>query len=514
MPHANLPAPAFKAFILCGPGSGFETFCANPKDGPKALLPIANRPMVWYPLDFCYRMGITEISLIISPDSHEALDDALNQNPYLTSLPSPKPDIIAPPGLAQSSTAQIIGTAELFRFPEVQAAIDSDFLVLPCDLLTELDPLAAYETWMTFQAEVAGMGAGAGRQGGLGFWYSVLDAERKKPKGAETDFVMTAAIARPAVVFPHAASLAHNTEQLLNAKSNATLDDEVANHGALRIRNKAIEEFGRTRIERVYRDSHVYFFPRWAKELMARNATFESMSEDVIGAWAKASWQDGLAEKLGMQEYFDAATPNGSTADNGTADVDIASMISTMSVHPPTLSTAFASRVPSSPSSSRSLLPPFLTYLHPPSPPAPLLRRIDTVPTLLLTTLHLAALPPSSSPLTHTAKITHPHLVDPHARIDLPTTLLDANVTVGAHATVKECAVGANCSIGPGARLLRCVLMDGVDVGANVTLSGCVVGRRAKLEGKERRAKGEQGTVLRDCVVRQVFLVEWGTEEK
>jgi translation initiation factor eIF-2B subunit gamma len=60
MPHAlSMPSPGFQAIILCGPGVSFTTFTSNPEDFPKALIPIANRPMVWYPLDFCYRMGIT-----------------------------------------------------------------------------------------------------------------------------------------------------------------------------------------------------------------------------------------------------------------------------------------------------------------------------------------------------------------------------------------------------------------------------------------------------------------------
>src|ERR1700712_3617952 len=67
MPHAlSMPAPGFQAIILCGPGSSFPTFTANPDENPKALLPIANRPMVWYPIDFCYRMGVTSELFVIS----------------------------------------------------------------------------------------------------------------------------------------------------------------------------------------------------------------------------------------------------------------------------------------------------------------------------------------------------------------------------------------------------------------------------------------------------------------
>lgn len=54
----QMPQSGFQAFILCGPGVSLNTFTSNPEEFPKALIPIANRPMVWYPLDWCYRMGL------------------------------------------------------------------------------------------------------------------------------------------------------------------------------------------------------------------------------------------------------------------------------------------------------------------------------------------------------------------------------------------------------------------------------------------------------------------------
>ena len=60
MPHAlSMPPTGFQAIILCGPGVSYDTFTSKAELSPKALIPIANRPMVWYALDFCYRMGIT-----------------------------------------------------------------------------------------------------------------------------------------------------------------------------------------------------------------------------------------------------------------------------------------------------------------------------------------------------------------------------------------------------------------------------------------------------------------------
>jgi translation initiation factor eIF-2B subunit gamma len=61
MPTTSMPNPGFQAVILCGPGVSFDTFTSKAEESPKALIPIANRPMVWYALDFCHRMGISRM---------------------------------------------------------------------------------------------------------------------------------------------------------------------------------------------------------------------------------------------------------------------------------------------------------------------------------------------------------------------------------------------------------------------------------------------------------------------
>jgi hypothetical protein len=63
MPHAlSMPQTGFQALILCGPGGSLNTFTTVPSEYPKALITLANRPMVWYVLDWCYRMGVTSKS--------------------------------------------------------------------------------------------------------------------------------------------------------------------------------------------------------------------------------------------------------------------------------------------------------------------------------------------------------------------------------------------------------------------------------------------------------------------
>lgn len=350
------------------------------------------------------------------------------------------------------------------------------------------------------------MGVGGekcGRRGGLGVWYQTKT--ESSIKTTETDFIMTAALPQPTVQ-PPALSLRPHVSKLVYATSSDSLGDLVEEHQGFPIRHGLIRKHGRIRMLTTHRDAHIYIFPHWVLDLAARNETFVSIGEDVVGWWAKASWQDGLAEKLGLRQIFgDISTSPAPDEKDGVDsnshhsgmiedDVDLANMSSTSPI-PPTRTS----------NRQRSPIPPILAYIHP-SPPAPTfspLLRVDTTSLLLNTSLHLATYPPATTPHSHPQKISTPSLIAPHTTVHEPTTLLAPNVTVATHASIKESVIGASCSIGAGAKLTRCVLMDEAEVGEKCVLSGCVLGRRARV-GK--------GSVLKDVEVQGGFAVEAGTE--
>jgi translation initiation factor eIF-2B subunit gamma len=83
MPHMlSMPQSGFQALILCGPGIGLSTFTSIPDEYPKALVSVANRPMVWYVLDWCYRMGVTSKHALNFYLYHFKLDTRLLQSFY------------------------------------------------------------------------------------------------------------------------------------------------------------------------------------------------------------------------------------------------------------------------------------------------------------------------------------------------------------------------------------------------------------------------------------------------
>ena len=554
MPHATLPPPGLQAFILCGPGVSLNTFTSTPSDFPKALVPIANRPMVWYPLDYCYRMGISDITLITPSESANALETALARDPALTSLPNPKPEILAPKELMQTT-----GTGELLRLPEVQKAITEDFVVLPCDLVSELDGARMLEMWMQLNPLSLATKDGK-RKGGLSVWYPTYGLEGVSTKKDETDFLATIPLEKPAVP-PPASSIRENVERVMMNMPTDTLKDKIEeDKGVFRLRQSLIRRYGRVKMRTKYRDAGFYIFPRWVKDFAAANDRFDSLSEDLLGWWAKAGWQgDELAEKLGLPDVLGDKTKDDDDLDETTDDsVDPSTLSSTKSAPPP-LKPTFASRVQSAPLPklpTPTYIPPLHAYIQPPPPPAapeptkpppsssqpqpptphpPLIRRIDTSAQLLTISLSLAKQPPSTTPHSHAQKVHPTASLGQQARVSEPDCLVAENVKIGMRANVKESVIGANCEVGAYSRLTRCLLMEGAVVGEGVTLTGVIVGRRARVEGlkardvgaggggeesekKKGKGKGaedeEERTKLTDCEVAPKFVVEAGTEAK
>ena len=515
MPHstAAMPSLGFQALILCGPGASLSTFTSNPDEFPKAILPIANRPMIWYPLDWCYRTGITDITLITPPTSAKAIEAALSQNPHLTSLPSPKPDLLAPEGLDQTS-----GTAEILRLPQVQSAITGDFIVLPCDLVCELAGESLVEAWMIKQAGLAGASGSTptsrsrnikfdaeshGRRGGMGVYFETKGEGTTKRE--ETDFLITAPLGGNNRISSQG-SLLLDLQLLVYSTTKDSLEDIKEENKFFPLRHSLAEQHPRTKILTTYRDAHIYVFPYWVLEMIKKTPEMESISEDVVGWWVKAGWQKGFAAKLGLNEVLRPRRTSTSEDNIPTleSELDLANLTSTWIAGKATKATTN--------SVQQTSVPPFLAYIQPRHPEAPLIRRVDTAQLLLYVSLKLAKLnsitdigKQQASPLAHTRKIAYPAGVAPRTTINQADCLLADNITVETKSIIKESVIGANCHIKSGAKLTRCLLMDGAVVGERCELTGCVIGRRAQIG---------PSSILIDCQVQEGNVIPEETDAK
>lgn len=522
MPHAvSMPSTGLQALILCGPGSSFPTFTSNPDENPKALLPIANRPMVWYPIDFCYRMGVTTITLICPPTASAAITTALNTNPFLTGLPLPRPDILAPGDLNQNT-----GTADILRLPEVRELVTGDFIVLPCDLVCELGGEKLLQSWMVKSASLTDLlgtarlsnGHRSLHSGGLGVWYNSKATTPVKKEN--TDFIATTPLPSSPVT-PPKGSLFQNLSKVVYSMPTDSLNDLTEDRKGLPLRHSLLRAHSRIRMFTNHRDAHIYIFPQWILDFVKENDRLESIGEDVIGWWAKAGWQSGLAEKLHMRTVCghgrvedETETPLDGTVSPGEPSTGISSTkaLSGASANESTESDASEETKSSPTKSSQFEVPPIIAYIHSGEATAPLIRRVDTAQLLLAISLQLAKLPSleesgieGASPFAHARKVAYPEGVKPRTTITKQDSLIAENVTVEEKTSIKECVVGANSQINEGAKLSQCLLMEGVTIGKGCKLTRCILGKRCVIG---------DNSVLTDCEVQENLLVEARTEDK
>lgn len=481
----------------------------------------------------------TDITLITPQNSQSILETALSKNPHLAALQLPSVSVLAPLDLTLTT-----GTAEILCLPEIQACIKSDFVLLPCDLVCELPGKSLLEAWMMTQASVDGTtdgqslipgmssllgisGERGGRRGGIGVWYPVTDSSEEKPKDEVPDFLVTAPLSgddAPAVRgLPYSTiSIRESLQKLIYTIPMDTFKDIVEEKRAFFLRHSLLNRYERIKMLTTYRDAHLYFFPYWVKEFVKKNEKFQSISEDLVGWWAKAEWQKGLADKLGLSELFQSDKDQG--GNNGSVksgyleeEIDLMEM-STTKCHTKEEQESDSVQSPNpseeqqkEPSVNRPV-PSILAYVNSTQSSAPLIRRVDNSALLLSTSLRLAKLEPTSespagnvSPYSHPAKVANPSGIAGRCTVTKPDCLLGEGVTVEEKCIIKECVIGANCHIASGARLTRCVLMDDVTVGERSQLIGCVVGQKSKI-GRD--------SVLKDCEVQNGNKVPDETDAK
>jgi translation initiation factor eIF-2B subunit gamma len=347
-------------------------------------------------------------------------------------------------------------------------------------------------------------GGKGGRRVGLGVWYETRG--ETVIKGEETDFIATAPITTSSVP-PSKTSLLPHISKLVYSVPTDTLKDITEDKKTLPIRHSLIRAHSRLRMLSSHRDAHIYIFPAWVVDMINRNDHMDSIGEDVIGWWAKAGWQDGLGEKLGLRDIFEskslAESEDNLLNDAPQDEIDFS-----------TLSTTWTSDLePVDSTKSKLVIPPILAYVHPSKPTTkttvPLIRRVDTAPLLLSISLQLAKLESidqtvnegkeTSSPFAHQNKVAYPAGIAPRCTVSRPDSLLAENVKVEEKCSIKECVIGAGCEIKEGAKLTRCLLMEGVVVNKGCKLTGCILGRRSVI--------GEE-SVLQDCEIQENLKVD------
>lgn len=162
----------FHAVILCGPGKQLAPFSKERQTGvPKALLPLAHRPMLEYVLDWCGKAFFPKVTVLCHEDSFEEIDAAVAK--YRTSRTEGEAADGEFVNSIEVEEFSMPTSGEVFPYLLKRNAAHENFVLLPCDFITDLPPQVLIEAYRSRLESDLGM---------LVCYRNQLDIEDKKNK--------------------------------------------------------------------------------------------------------------------------------------------------------------------------------------------------------------------------------------------------------------------------------------------------------------------------------------------
>ncbi|RCI01191.1 hypothetical protein CU097_015479 [Rhizopus azygosporus] len=405
--HHQQRLSEFQAVILAGYGSSNRLYPISEEDNlPKALLPVGNKPIISYTLEWLEKAGIYEA--IVVANAQQKL------SAYLRGYTGNVHCTVA-------TVDEDIGTAEALR--AIKDKIDRDFIVIPCDLITELNP------------------------------RDLLDAHRVNDPTFTALFYEPGSTETPSKddePLPYVGIDA--TQNALVYMAQRSEDEDFS------MRMSLLKKFPRVRIHTDLQDAHFYIFKRWVIDIVADKENVESISEDLIPLLVKCQHQRKLVKRENIEKYS-------SSYHNLFANA--LSLSTTQSIG---INDSF-SKDPIQPDFNS----PIKSYVH--VYRGGFCGRGNTIASYNELNRYVTKQganimrQPATAEIAPRTQVGNDSVVGEYTKID-------------ERSSVKKSCVGAHCVIGKNVKIANSVIMDHVVIHDNVKIDGCIICNHAKILDK------------------------------
>lgn len=226
----------FTAVVLAGGlGSRMRTV---PKHIPKAMLPVAGRPMIWYSLSVLEQAGFSDIIVLIQEE-----DTSLAT--YLHEVYEAKSHIVVETITEDDSTTDCLR--------QVTKMIKNDFVVLSSDLISDLNFRHILDTHILNDAT-------------LTMTLSKLPQCELSIPFEKRDKSLTEVVARDV-----------ETSRIVYFTNEADLDD-----ASFKLSRTTIKKYPNLSYRLDLLDCHLYVFKRWVLDFLLENKHVESIKADLV----------------------------------------------------------------------------------------------------------------------------------------------------------------------------------------------------------------------------------------
>ncbi|KAL2097832.1 hypothetical protein ACEWY4_007039 [Coilia grayii] len=210
---------------------------------PKPLLPVGNKPLIWYPLNLLERVGFEEVIVITTKE----VQKMLSTDPKLKLDVKMKLDVVCIQEEAD------MGTADALR--HIQQKIKTDILVVSCDLITDV---ALHEVVDLFRAHNATLAMLMSKT--HEFTETVPGQKGKKKAGEQRDFV----------------GVDGTGKRLLFMANEADLEEGLV------VRKSIMRKHPRMHIKTGLLDAHLYCLKRSVVDFLVDNKSISSIRGELV----------------------------------------------------------------------------------------------------------------------------------------------------------------------------------------------------------------------------------------
>ncbi|KAM8838394.1 translation initiation factor eIF2B subunit gamma isoform 2-T2 [Synchiropus picturatus] len=254
----------FQAVLMAaGGGSRMTDLTYNT---PKPLLPVGNRPLIWYPLNLLERVGFEEAIVITTKE----VQKMMSSDPKIKMDVKMKLDVVC---IQEDSD---MGTADALR--HIQQKIKTDVLVVSCDLITDV---ALHEVVDLFRAHDASL---AMLMSKAHEYTETIPGQKGKKKTAEQrDFV----------------GVDHSEKRLLFMANEADLDE------GLMIRKSTMRKHPRMHIKTGLVDAHLYCLKKAVVDFISNNKFISSIRGELVPYLVRKQFSKAMNSQKSKEESDD-----------------------------------------------------------------------------------------------------------------------------------------------------------------------------------------------------------------
>ncbi|KAJ1678261.1 Translation initiation factor eIF-2B subunit gamma, partial [Spiromyces aspiralis] len=260
---AGFQTPAeFTAVVLAGRGNSLFPLTED-SNLPKALLPVANRPMISYVINWLEAGGIKDILVVTCRKSEQPIAK------YLREMHE---------GIANIEIVEIeesLGTAEVIR--SIRDRIKNDFIVASCDSITDAPAQQFLDLYRLSRPSMAVLlSEEMDSEGGGG---SSKDEELRYVVGID-----------------------QRSSQLVMLKP---IDDDASDFD---MRSSLIKKYPSLAISNKFLDVHIYVFSQWVIDFLNANPNITSLQEQLLPIMVRAQSQPQTYASYNFDQYINQKT--------------------------------------------------------------------------------------------------------------------------------------------------------------------------------------------------------------